>query len=246
MGSRVAAVSSFHYRLFPLCSHQLHPPKPSLSDKASAAAQYYLSRARYSPLRSRHNGGVKVAFGSGAPRWPASKPPPAPAKHEPKQEAFRPQSFFTKPLFGGHPPAVGRRGADQPVLKKDLHPSYQDMRGRGWKSTGPCRPSVPSMVSGAAYHSALASTQRANIHGRTDWTSKWVCVCVCARVCVSVCVRERVCVCTRAPTMLTLLWCLPPFPLTGMVQDWQGTIKSCPQYTVCNLKVFDIFTSEAT
>ena len=171
-GSRVAAVSSFHHRLFPLCSHQLHPPKPSLSDKASAAAQYYLSRARYSPLRSRHNGGVKVAFGSGAPRWPASKPPPAPAKHEPKQEAFRPQPFFTKPLFGGHPPAVGRRGADQPVLKKDLHPSYQDMRGRGWKSTGPCRPSVPSMVSGAAYHSALASTQRANIHGRTDWTSK--------------------------------------------------------------------------
>ena len=37
--------------------------------------------------------------------------------------------------------------------------------------------------------------------------SECVCVCVhvCARVCVSVCVRERVCVCTRAPTMLTLL-----------------------------------------
>lgn len=155
--------------LFSPCSHQLHP---SLPDKASAAAQYYLSHARYSPLRSRNNRGVKVAFGSGAPRWPASKPPQVLPKHEPKQEAFRPQPFMTKPLFGGHPPAVGRRGADQSVLKKDLLPSYQDVRGRGWKSSVLCRPSVPSVVSGAAYHSALASTQRANIHGRTDWTSK--------------------------------------------------------------------------
>ena len=163
---------SFTCCLFSPCSHQLHPPKPSLPDKASAAAQYYLSRARYSPLRSRNNRGVKVAFGSGAPRWPASKPPQDLPKHEPKQEAFRSQPFLTKPLFGGHPPAVGRRGADPLVLKKDLLPSYQDVRGRGWKSSVQCHPSVPSVVSGAAYHSALASTQRANIHGRTDWASK--------------------------------------------------------------------------
>ena len=152
-------------------------PGPSISEKASVAAQYYLSRARYSPLTSGNKGRGKVAFGSGVPRWPAypSKPQPL-LKQESRQDPLREQPFSTtsfKPFFRGQSPSAGHRRTDRASgtsrHKKDLLPSFENLPGGGWRAPLQHRPTV---VSGAAYHSGVVSTHRANVHGRTDWTAK--------------------------------------------------------------------------
>jgi len=121
-------------------------PGPSISDKASVAVQYYLSRARYSPLTSGNKGRGKVAFGSGVPRWPAypSKPQPL-LKQESRQDPLRQQPFSTsfKP-FRGQSPSAGHRRTDRESgtsrHKKDLLPSFENLPGGGWRAPLQHRP----------------------------------------------------------------------------------------------------------
>ena len=64
-------------------SHPVSPSKSPAVDK-TAAAQYYLTRARYSPLTSGKHNKQNVAFGSQAPRWREKETPTKPPLLVPK------------------------------------------------------------------------------------------------------------------------------------------------------------------
>ena len=124
-------------------------------DKAMAA-QYYLSRARYSPLTSGKPLHSKPAFNSSAPRFPesnerrsghrqaASQYPSAtnllPSKLKPVSGAYN-KNFSMGGVYGGS----GK-------TESDTSTTYQ-------KPT-------------SSYYANLASSKRPAIHGRTDWSTK--------------------------------------------------------------------------
>ena len=177
-------------------------PKPGpVADKRVAAVQYYLSKARYSPLTSGNRRGregegalrqpSKVGFGSAAPRWPAENPrhnPPLLRQDSRESARLRPQPLFSgsKPLLSGsktllsgpkpnfsYLPSLATKGSG--IIaggKKDVLPSVGDFgppREAPWK---PVLQQRPTVVSGTTYHSNLASSQRHNVHGRTNWAAK--------------------------------------------------------------------------
>ena len=154
-----------------------------LPDK-KLATQYYLSKARYSPLSRKPS---KVGFGSGAPRWPQPI-----AKQDTRATKFGGEysqplrahaHSNTRPLFAGYVPSFSKepvRLAQEATTsvtsfkKMDKYPSLSDfgtVADTNWKPSAQRRPPV---LSGATYHSQITSSKRSSIHGRTDWTAKWV------------------------------------------------------------------------
>lgn len=182
--------------------------------------QYYLSKARYSPLSSGNKRGregegasrqpSKVGFGSGAPRWPAENPRynPSLLRQDSKSResgklgpqpllsgskphhalvsdskpyqplitdsnSHQPLHSDSKPHFGGYLPSLAaKKSGTLASGKKDILPSVGDFgppREAPWK---PALPQRPPVVSGASYHSSVASSKRHNVHGRTNWAAK--------------------------------------------------------------------------
>jgi len=123
-------------------------------DKA-VAAQYYLSRARYSPLTSGKPLQSKPAFNSSAPRFPeanerrsgyrqvpsqlSSATNLLPSKVKPVSGAYNKNFRMGSGIYGG-----GKTESDSA--------SYQ-------KPT-------------SSYYANLTSSKRPAIHGRTDWSTK--------------------------------------------------------------------------
>ena len=123
-------------------------------DKA-VAAQYYLSRARYSPLTSGKPLHSKPAFNSSAPRFPEanerrsgyrqapSQLPSAtnllPSKLKPVSGAYNKNFSMGSGIYGG-----GKTESDSTTYQKPT----------------------------SSYYANLTSSKRPAIHGRTDWSTK--------------------------------------------------------------------------
>ena len=79
----------------------------------------------------------------------------------------------SKPHFGGYLPSLAaKKSGTLASGKKDILPSVGDFgppREAPWK---PALPQRPPVVSGASYHSSVASSKRHNVHGRTNWAAK--------------------------------------------------------------------------
>ncbi len=156
------------------------------------AVDYYFSKARYSPAsgkRRHHPGNVgqqKVGFGSSALRWPVqedsrSTPHGGIGDNRRKDSGtFRAQPFSdNRPTVPSYLPSfqMGKEdhgGGGGGIWKRDtLSHRTEALPGKGdsgWSF--PPVPRRPTVVPGPTYHSAVSSTKRANIHGRTDWTAK--------------------------------------------------------------------------
>ncbi|XP_064383441.1 serine/threonine-protein kinase dyf-5-like [Halichondria panicea] len=135
--------------------------KPHQPNKAEVA-QFYVSRARYSPVSGGGSGqgtsGHGLGFGSSAPRWP--------------QQQSREQT---------RPPRVSAHRHQLPSLDADNKTKYEPWKkssttglGRGEVSWKPPPRASNNALSGGGYHSSVASGHRkGGIHGRTDWTAKY-------------------------------------------------------------------------
>jgi len=119
----------------------------------SIAAQYYLSRARYSPLTSGKPLLNKPAFNSSAPRFPESN-----------ERSFARSSY--------RQPSSHLSSATN-LLPSKLKPVSGYNRNFGMNSIyGADSSNVNYQKSSSSYYSNLTSSKRPAIHGRTDWSSK--------------------------------------------------------------------------
>ena len=143
------------------CSHLpvLSKARQESASKAvidkSAAAQYYLTRARYSPLTSGKPLHSKPAFNSSAPRFPESN------------ERTFVRSNYRQPS-SQLPSATN-------LLPSKLKPVSGFTRNLGVNSVyggGTQADSSTSYQKPSSYYSNLTSSKRPAIHGRTDWSSK--------------------------------------------------------------------------
>jgi hypothetical protein len=117
------------------------------------AAKYYLSKARYSPLTNELKKGP--AFGSTAPRWPTRTTVESTASSSSAAQ-LQVSSRQVKQV-----PAFGVR-QDNKFLSLGVN---------HWQVQQPLPNKPPT------YHSTIATSTQSrghnNIHGRTDWTSKY-------------------------------------------------------------------------
>lgn len=122
----------------------------------SIAAQYYLTRARYSPLTSGKPLHNKPAFNSSAPRFPEST-----------EKSFA-RSSYRQPS-SQLPSATN-------LLPSKLKPVSGYNRNFGMSSMYGASNQTDSssyQKPSPAYYSNLTSSKRPAIHGRTDWSSKY-------------------------------------------------------------------------
>ena len=143
------------------CSHlpTLSKARQESASKAiidkSIAAQYYLTRARYSPLTSGKPLHNKPAFNSSAPRFPEST-----------EKSFA-RSSYRQPS-SQLPSATN-------LLPSKLKPVSGYNRNFGMSSMYGASNQTDSssyQKPSPAYYSNLTSSKRPAIHGRTDWSSK--------------------------------------------------------------------------
>ena len=142
------------------CSHLpvLSKARQESASKAvidkSAAAQYYLTRARYSPLTSGKPLHSKPAFNSSAPRFPESN-----------ERTFA-RSNYRQPS-SQLPSATN-------LLPSKLKPVSGFTRNLGLSSVygSGTQTDSANYQKPSSYCSNLTSSKRPAIHGRTDWSSK--------------------------------------------------------------------------
>ena len=121
----------------------------------SVAAQYYLSRARYSPLTSGKPFQNKAAFNSSAPRFPEST-----------------ERTFVR---SNHRQPSSQLPSATNLLPSKLKPVSGYSRNFGMSSVyggAGGQTDSSSYQKSSAYYSNLTSSKRPAIHGRTDWSSK--------------------------------------------------------------------------
>ena len=142
------------------CSHLPLLPKArqesaskAMIDK-SVAAQYYLTRARYSPLTSGKPLQNKPAFNSSAPRFPESN-----------ERTFG-RSNYRQPS-SQLPSATN-------LLPSKLKPVSGYTRNFGMSGVYGASGQTDSSnyQKPSSYYSNLTSSKRPAIHGRTDWSTK--------------------------------------------------------------------------
>ena len=145
-----------------LLTHRSHLPvlpkaRQESASKAvidkSVAAQYYLTRARYSPLTSGKPLHSKPAFNSSAPRFPESN-----------ERTFA-RSNYRQPS-SQLPSATN-------LLPSKLKPVSGYTKNFGMSGVyGAGGQADSSSLKPSSYYSNLTSSKRPAIHGRTDWSSK--------------------------------------------------------------------------
>ena len=132
----------------------------------SMAAQYYLSKAHYTPMKS--GGKPQLGFGSSAPRWPQQLVQKA--IKDTSLQTMQPKTLNDNSLF-----------RSKVQLKKiEILPDLLDIgHAPEWKPPLPFKtmseqPSQnkPSGVTAVNYHSSVATSTRRDIHGRPDWSAK--------------------------------------------------------------------------
>ena len=117
----------------------------------TVAAQYYLTRARYSPLTSGKPLHNKPAFNSSAPRFPESTE---------RTFAYRQPSSQLPSATNLLPSKL------KPVSGYNRNFGMSSMYGAGSQTDSSSYPKS------SAYYNNLTSSKRPAIHGRTDWSSK--------------------------------------------------------------------------
>eukprot|EP00731_Ephydatia_muelleri_P031832 Em0023g339a len=133
----------------------------------SVAAQYYLSKAHYTPVKS--GGKAQLGFGSSVPRWPQQLIQKV-AK-ETSLQTMQPKVLNDVSLF--------RNKVE--LRKREILPDLVDIgHVPEWKPPLPFKAmsELPSQnkssgMTAVNYHSSVATSTRRDIHGRPDWSSKY-------------------------------------------------------------------------
>ena len=142
----------FHSHLPALPKARQESAGKAVIDKA-VAAQYYLSRARYSPLTSGKPLHSKPAFNSSAPRFPETNERRSGYRQAPSQlpSATNLLPSKPKPVSGAYNKNFSMGSGIYGKTESDSA-TYQ-------KPT-------------SSYYANLTSAKRPAIHGRTDWSTK--------------------------------------------------------------------------